>query len=87
MTSVYEKRVDSWNNSLLRKARIAELEAEIEKYKSGHVRIGEVFCKHCGHTWLPRTPWKPRVCPSCHSHNYDKEPVTKHRKETKDGRE
>ena len=26
----------------------------------------------CGHTWLPREPEKPRVCPKCKSPNWDR---------------
>lgn len=28
--------------------------------------------KSCGHTWYPRKPGRPAVCPKCHSPLWDK---------------
>jgi len=30
-------------------------------------------CTRCGHTWHPRTPQLPKVCPLCKSPYWDKE--------------
>ena len=38
-------------------------------------------CLHCGHTWLPRKPGRPTLCPNprCHRANWDKPPQRVHR--------
>ena len=32
-----------------------------------------LHCKRCGHTWYPRTPKEPKVCPKCSSPYWNKE--------------
>lgn len=27
-------------------------------------------CKPCGHTWIPRKPQMPKICPVCKRTNY-----------------
>jgi len=29
-------------------------------------------CKKCGHTWTPRNPKLPKVCPKCKNPNWNK---------------
>lgn len=29
-------------------------------------------CLRCGHSWIPRRPLKPKVCPKCNSPYWDK---------------
>lgn len=31
-------------------------------------------CTHCRHTWFPRRPARPVVCPRCKSYSWDKPP-------------
>ena len=37
--------------------------------------IKKVKCKRktCGHTWWPKKPGRPNVCPKCHSPLWDKD--------------
>ena len=30
-------------------------------------------CKRCNHTWIPRTPKMPKVCPKCNSPYWNKD--------------
>lgn len=36
------------------------------------LEILRVKCLRCGHSWIRKTPEKPRVCPSCHSPYWDR---------------
>jgi len=29
------------------------------------IKLPKLKCKKCGHTWIPRNPKLPKVCPVC----------------------
>jgi len=35
--------------------------------------LNKYVCERCGHTWLPRSEERPRVCPKCKSAWWDQE--------------
>lgn len=35
------------------------------------MKLPTYTCVRCGHTWIPRTPDKPIVCPKCKSPYWD----------------
>lgn len=37
------------------------------------IKLPKFTCKRCGHSWIPRQPKKPKVCPKCSSPYWDKE--------------
>ena len=39
--------------------------------KSG-IKLTFLECKRCGHSWIPRSINKPKVCPNCKSLGWDK---------------
>jgi DNA-directed RNA polymerase subunit RPC12/RpoP len=41
--------------------------------------IKQKTCLRCGRTWWPKTPERPRACPTCRSAYWDKERVYKQR--------
>lgn len=50
------------------------------KHKKSGVRpqgrtLTELSCLRCGHTWFPRRPEPPKVCPNCVSPYWDREKV------------
>ena len=34
--------------------------------------LPHLSCQRCGHSWIPRRPQKPRVCPTCRSPYWDR---------------
>ena len=36
------------------------------------MKLTKLSCTKCPHTWFPRTPKKPKVCPKCKSESWDK---------------
>ncbi len=34
--------------------------------------LSQLTCLRCGHTWWPRTPGRPGVCPQCKNREWDK---------------
>jgi hypothetical protein len=38
--------------------------------------LSQLTCQRCGHSWWPRTPGRPGVCPKCKRHDWDTHPAT-----------
>ena len=36
------------------------------------VKLPVLSCTRCGHTWIPRRPEPPKVCPKCKSPYWDR---------------
>jgi len=37
------------------------------------LKLPTLKCRRCEHEWIPRSPFLPKVCPSCNSPYWDKE--------------
>ena len=37
------------------------------------IKIAKYQCLRCGHSWIPRSPEYPRLCPKCKSVRWDRE--------------
>lgn len=46
-------------------------DADSNYTQRGKVELPRFKCKRCGHSWHPRKPQKPRVCPKCKSPYWD----------------
>lgn len=41
------------------------------------IKLEKYTCPKCGHSWVPRYPRKPGVCPACKRYDWDKPHVGK----------
>jgi uncharacterized OB-fold protein len=35
-----------------------------------------IYCKRCGHIWIPKTNQPPKVCPKCKNPNWNKQKIS-----------
>jgi len=56
------------------------IKKEVRKKMEEQVILKRYTCERCGHSWLPRSEDKPRVCPGCTTPYWDVARINKSKK-------